>query len=257
MIEVRNKIISKLYAHIQRPIIHSAQTENYPDYPYCEYSIISHITEGEYNELIPLDIDVEDKLHTQNKFTLSFSFCGVDDAESYSLAEKARYYLKHIGAQELSYEDITVVDVTEIINRAVLRTDAYEVRYGFDAVIRYANEIDRVDNEISEYSSSGVVTAIDYAKLLNELMDTVDDIIDSISALNTGKQNKLTFDDAPVAGSDNPVKSGGIHDALTSKMDYNELENRPRINSVELINNVTFPDLGMESIENDIINNLF
>lgn len=39
--------------------------------------------------------------------------------------------------------------------------------------------------------------------------------------------------------------------------DYNELENRPRINSVELINNVTFPDLGMESIENSLIGNLF
>lgn len=35
------------------------------------------------------------------------------------------------------------------------------------------------------------------------------------TALNA-KQDKMTFDDAPVAGSDNPVKSGGIYDALTA-----------------------------------------
>lgn len=36
------------------------------------------------------------------------------------------------------------------------------------------------------------------------------------NALNA-KQNNLTFDDAPVSGSNNPVKSGGVHSALASK----------------------------------------
>jgi len=36
------------------------------------------------------------------------------------------------------------------------------------------------------------------------------------SALNA-KQNNLTFDDVPVSGSTNPVKSGGIHSALATK----------------------------------------
>lgn len=149
MIEARNTVISKLYTHIQRPIIHNAQTENRPDYPYCDYSIISHSTEGEYNELTPLDLDVEDKLYMQNKFTFSFNFYGRDEVESYNLAKKARDYLKHVGVQDLSYENITVVDVMDIINRTILRTDAYESQHGFDVVIRYARDVKRVDYEMS------------------------------------------------------------------------------------------------------------
>lgn len=38
------------------------------------------------------------------------------------------------------------------------------------------------------------------------------------AALNA-KQDKLAIDDVPVAGSDNPVKSGGIYDALGTKAD--------------------------------------
>jgi len=34
------------------------------------------------------------------------------------------------------------------------------------------------------------------------------------------KQNTLTFDDAPTNGSNNPVKSDGIYDALTGKLSY-------------------------------------
>jgi hypothetical protein len=33
-----------------------------------------------------------------------------------------------------------------------------------------------------------------------------------------GKQRKLTFDDAPTTGSNNPVKSGGIYDAIADKL---------------------------------------
>ena len=48
----------------------------------------------------------------------------------------------------------------------------------------------------------------------------IDDILDravaggEIDTELAGKQDTLTFDDAPEAGSDNPVKSGGIYDAI-------------------------------------------
>lgn len=43
--------------------------------------------------------------------------------------------------------------------------------------------------------------------------------------LLTGKQNKLTFDDTPTQGSDNPVKSGGIFNALAGKGTYSKPQN--------------------------------
>ncbi|MDO4746052.1 MAG: hypothetical protein Q4B18_05830, partial [Bacillota bacterium] len=43
--------------------------------------------------------------------------------------------------------------------------------------------------------------------------------------LLTGKQNKLTFDDTPTQGSDNPVKSGGIFTALAGKGTYSKPRN--------------------------------
>lgn len=43
-------------------------------------------------------------------------------------------------------------------------------------------------------------------------------IVDTtIPALQSGKQDKLTFDDTPVSGSGNPVKSGGVFNALAAK----------------------------------------
>lgn len=43
--------------------------------------------------------------------------------------------------------------------------------------------------------------------------------ITSLSTTLEGKQNTLTFDNAPTNGSDNPVKSGGIYTALSTKAD--------------------------------------
>lgn len=53
----------------------------------------------------------------------------------------------------------------------------------------------------------------------------IDDILDraapsgALDAAIAAKQDALTFDDAPTENSDNPVKSGGIYDALAEKAD--------------------------------------
>ena len=46
---------------------------------------------------------------------------------------------------------------------------------------------------------------------------------DNISALDANKQNKLTFDTAPRANSNNPVTSNGILNALNTKQDKSTL----------------------------------
>lgn len=42
---------------------------------------------------------------------------------------------------------------------------------------------------------------------------------DDVAAVKSGKQDKLTFDSSPVSGSENPVTSGGVYDALSGKDD--------------------------------------
>lgn len=70
-----------------------------------------------------------------------------------------------------------------------------------------------------------------------------------------GIQGKLTFDNEPTEGSQNPVKSGGVYEALESlneaisrKPDnYEDLPDKPQINSVELDGNKTASDLGLQT----------
>lgn len=70
-----------------------------------------------------------------------------------------------------------------------------------------------------------------YVKSNKQLTDDVDDIldgtsIDSFGDVETalaGKQSTLTFDNVPTDGSNNPVKSDGIYDALSGKSDLTNL----------------------------------
>ena len=69
------------------------------------------------------------------------------------------------------------------------------------------------------------------------------------------KQNTLTFDTTPTAGSTNPVTSGGIKLAIDAVprgiTDYDGLDNRPQIGGVTLTGNKTAEQLGLATI-NDI-----
>ena len=68
-------------------------------------------------------------------------------------------------------------------------------------------------------------------------------ILTYMKNLLAGKQDILTFDNAPTENSDNPVKSGGVYSALASKIDgsslatvatsgsYSDLTNKPVIDS--------------------------
>lgn len=63
--------------------------------------------------------------------------------------------------------------------------------------------------EESETSSGGTIP-----RTLRKLWDSL-----TLDAKLAAKQDKLTFDNAPMANSDNPVKSGGIKTALDGKQD--------------------------------------
>ena len=57
----------------------------------------------------------------------------------------------------------------------------------------------------------------------------------SLASLQAGKQNVLTFDNVPTDGSNNPVRSNGIYDALAEKADKNGFIN----GSMKLVTDAT------------------
>lgn len=68
-----------------------------------------------------------------------------------------------------------------------------------------------------DYASGLIKTYIN-----NTLVPAINTNIGNIATNATaiaGKQNTLTFDNAPASGSNNPVKSGGIYTALSGKQD--------------------------------------
>jgi len=65
-------------------------------------------------------------------------------------------------------------------------------------------------------SGSGDMTKAVYDSDLD--VATAGGIKSYVSGAITGKQDKLTFDDTPTASSNNPVKSGGIYTALSTKI---------------------------------------
>lgn len=78
-------------------------------------------------------------------------------------------------------------------------------------------------NSVNPVQSGGIYTAIQQAKTdasnalatyAETMTETIGDITDDISALQTGKQDTLTFDTTPTEGSTNPVTSEGIARAI-------------------------------------------
>lgn len=64
----------------------------------------------------------------------------------------------------------------------------------------------------------------------NQTAGDVGTIREQITEINTalaGKQDALTFDDAPTSGSVNPVKSGGVYSALEGKQDALTFDDAP------------------------------
>lgn len=66
---------------------------------------------------------------------------------------------------------------------------------------------------------------------LNGNFDIIDGKLKQQEDALGGKQNTLTFDDAPRSGSSNPVKSGGILSALQRKQDTLTFDAEPTAGS--------------------------
>lgn len=88
------------------------------------------------------------------------------------------------------------------------------------------------DEQIQSDWDQASSSAKDYIKnkptIPDELADLTDDsthrlVTDAEKSTWNGKQSALTFDDVPTDGSNNPVKSNGIYDALATKANISDL----------------------------------
>lgn len=66
---------------------------------------------------------------------------------------------------------------------------------------------------------------------LNGNFDIIDTQLKTNADAARGKQDALTFDEAPTAGSRNPVRSGGVHTALGRKQDTLTFDENPKSGS--------------------------
>lgn len=154
MINIRNTIIKELYQYIQKPIIPNTNTQKRPGYPFADYSITANVGdsgEGNYS-YSESGIDLKETLSLQNKISFSFNVYSKDEIESYELAKNIWDWFRHIGVDVLSFNNIVVVDVMDIDNRTILEINKYEMRYGFDVIVRYKDSIEKIDITIDEYT---------------------------------------------------------------------------------------------------------
>lgn len=171
MREKRNKMIFSLYEYLGILPVPQDRIPTKPEYPYVTYKFIVPYNQFEHqgnyiNELVPSDnhlfeYDIEERLELQPQMTLSINvYCkgkGDDQMIAYETAKKAMDWFKHTGYQILSDMNVVVVDITAFGDRSILITDSFEVRYGFDVIMRTTDTIKRRIANIEEYSIKEVL----------------------------------------------------------------------------------------------------
>lgn len=111
------------------------------------------------------------------------------------------------------YRDMTQEELAEyydVISAAPPCAATLEEHTG-DAIIHITADERSVWNEAHEMAGAVNEALIEHAQ------DEGIHVTAEEKSAWSGKQNALTFDDAPAAGSANPVKSGGIYTALSGK----------------------------------------
>lgn len=77
---------------------------------------------------------------------------------------------------------------------------------------------------------------------VNANSDRIDNFAGDVNAVLAGKQDTLTFDNAPTSGSDNPVRSDGIKQALDAKASIGDIYGvKPTIAKETDLNTMTTP----------------
>lgn len=103
--------------------------------------------------------DKEETLVLDSKFNISFNAYSNDLSECNSKALKAWEWFKFKGYYYLAYNNIVVVNVSNIQDRTVNIVDNYEYRKGFDIELRALHKIKRTTETIEKYKIEGEIIA--------------------------------------------------------------------------------------------------
>lgn len=118
----------------------------------------------------------------------------------------------------------------QIINNAIvkkLNNLETEVNTLEEGVVTVQDDISDVQNDIQDIQGN-----------IETIQGNISDLNGSVTDINAaleGKQSTLTFDNEPRTGSNNPVKSGGIYNALETKLDKESVKFDPEPNGTDAL----------------------
>ena len=153
----------------------------------------------------------------------------LDNTQKQTLAQGAKGY-NHLDEAptviELNIGDTILIIDTDVPDRWFAGYDPLHYKLSFAKLESTKVDLTAINSAISDLQSADTTLKIRIAteettrgNETSALQTTVNGHTTSISNINTalaGKQNTLTFDTAPTAGSSNPVTSGGVKTALNS-----------------------------------------
>ena len=137
--ELRNMIVQKLHAYLDKPVVMVTSPQNKPTYPFIGYTITSYALDSFGRPIYEYGDDYKAKLSQETVF--SFTAYSRDDAEAKDLAMDARDFFHHTGRQALRDENLVVAGMTGLASRDSLIVDDCERRAGFDVTIRTTREL--------------------------------------------------------------------------------------------------------------------
>lgn len=137
--EVRNKIIKKIYGHLQIPVIPSDEDADVPARPYVVYSVTSDYNKNGQDAITYKDgIDhIVEQYENLVETTYSFSVHSDSRDEAMNTCYTLIDFFDRTGRDALSADAITVVGISNVQNRSVMLVDHYERRFGADIRFRY------------------------------------------------------------------------------------------------------------------------
>lgn len=141
--KIRNIVVECLKEHTGVEVVLANQDTRIPDYPYISFTVTSPIianngTYGRYD-------DGYDRKPVKQIWSITVQSKTLDEAQI--TAQKAFDFFDRFY-EELSENDISVVQLGNISSRDNFLTTGYEYRCGFDVTFGLMNEIDR--SELNE-----------------------------------------------------------------------------------------------------------
>lgn len=165
------------------------------------------------------ETEVNNKIITDNTPTQGSEHLVTSNGVWASIKTVTDSLVKDLAPTENSSNFVTSGGVYTAIQNAITNLttaiNAKQDRLTFDT--------EPTQNSVNPVQSGGIYTAIQQAKTdasnaldtyAETMSETIGDITDDISALQTSKQDTLTFDTTPTEGSTNPVTSEGIARAI-------------------------------------------